>query len=100
MAIQTHTLAELGGGAVRLEYDYNDVTLRVASLRCINGSTEPAHGVLERQSDGLTIGGRSLTGARQTPVPTGDANRFQLTMDPIRPDRLAGIRAYLTWPYP
>lgn len=45
MAIITRQLARMGGGVCIFEFDYDDVELLIAAIRCINNGDYPAWGM-------------------------------------------------------
>lgn len=85
MATQTRTLGSLfdgAGNAAVLSYDYDDATLRVSRIRCVNGLSVPVFASLTRLSDGRMYG--PATCAAETTItpaiPAGAANRLPLTL--------------------
>jgi len=82
---------------VRFEVDYDDVTLRVSALRCVNDSGQDAYGELVRASDqaarGLTIPAGTT---REVAIPQNPAAaRFVFT---LREGHVSGITLQSRWP--
>lgn len=110
MAIRTKVAIEWLGGAVRWEYDWDDVTLKLKAFRCFNTTDKNAKGTLTSQSTGDTVS--RIVGPVQptepadlaiwstapfsVTIPTSVANRFNLAVDAR--GRLLGIDHNFEYP--
>lgn len=82
MAIQTYELVRMDGGAFVASYDYDDVTLRVQTIRAVNTGTRDYTISATVTANGITYAVTVQPGATiEQPVPQGVANRLQLTLD-------------------
>ena len=95
--IVTRILASYDSKRVRFEMDYDDVTLRVSALRCVNGSTQDAYGELVRDADQVRRGRVFAAGTTvDLAIPQSPpAARFVVTM---RDGHLSGLRLQSMWP--
>lgn len=101
MATVTKQIASFQDESIRFEIEYDDVTLRISALRCINNSGQAGYGELIRQSDGLVYGQRFGAGTTFISIPTNSqATRMQFTIDPERPNHFLGFEARFMFPYP
>jgi hypothetical protein len=85
MAIQTKTLSEQqapDGQMVTFQFDYDDVDLRVRTIRCINPSASAAWAKAVLISNGRTYEHTFQPGqpnsTEELTIPTGQAQRLQL----------------------
>jgi hypothetical protein len=94
VATQTKTLN--GWEGCRFEIDYDDATLYLTALRCVNMTAFPAYGTATQVLSGRT---RTATfPANQTTtisIPTGGAQRLQLQLDGR--GRLDGVDYSFWW---
>ena len=97
MATVTKLEAEYADGLVRFEYDYDDATLRLTALRCVNNTSQAAYGKATQTSNGRTH--ERTFGADQTTavaIPTGAAQRLQLVLGSN--GKLDGVSIETRWP--
>lgn len=97
MATVTRNLAYFGESVVIFEIDYNDVSLLLLAVRCINNSAEPAYGKAYHLATGRMYD--SYFPANQTtflPIPTGPQTRMQVSVDAR--GRVDGVDYTLVWP--
>jgi hypothetical protein len=97
MAIQTRDDGAVANGTIVFQYDYDDVSLRIVAIRCINGSAAPAWGrATQINADGTLNTSRTYATtfpANQTTVinvPTGASQRLQLFVNAT--GKLDGVR--------
>lgn len=102
MATRTRVLANFtdptDGSVCTFEYDYDDVTLRMLTFRCINNCPFPAHGWAARASN-LNVNYQGTFPAHQTTtfsVGQGAANRLKMTL--TSNGRLDGVEYRLEYP--
>lgn len=97
MATVTKVFAEHGDGLVRFEYDYDDTTLRVLAVRCINNSLQPAWAKAELM-DGTRSRERTFAPDQTTEVaiPTSVAQRLTLFVN--AKGFLDGVSFSTSWP--
>lgn len=101
MATQTKKLASFQDESIVFEIEYDDVTLRISALRCINNSGQAGYGELIRQSDGLVYGQRFGAGTTFIQIPTNSqASRMTFFFSPTHPGSIDGIEARFEFPYP
>lgn len=97
MATVTKNLAVFDGGNVIFELDYDNVALRLLSIRCVNNSNQPAFGKATALANGRTY---SRTFAANTTteqaIPTNPQNRLDITVDAR--GRVGGVDYSLAWP--
>lgn len=97
MAIVTKQLAMFDNGNVTLEIDYDDATLLLRAVRCVNNSAQPCayratHLATGRNVSGSFAAGRTVS----VNIPTNAAARMQITIDAR--GRVDGVEYQLSWP--
>lgn len=97
MAVVTKQLAAFDNGNVVLEFDYDDATLLLRAVRCINNSAQPCaysatHLATGRSASGTFAAGRTAS----ITIPTNAAARMQITIDSR--GRVDGVEYQLSWP--
>lgn len=98
MATQVYQLGTFDSGNCVWELDWDDVSLFLRTLRCINNSSQPSRIVAKVQSNGRT--GSLTAPAGQTTVqnlPTTAGARLDVTFDAAR-NRINGVDYTLFWP--
>lgn len=95
MALQTKILAVFRDGQVRYEIDYDDVTLEVSLLRCVNASGDTSPFFVGRiDGSGTRYQGLSLPGlTTEIIVPSLPATRIVLSPLAGRSNHLNGLDA-------
>jgi hypothetical protein len=102
MAIITKVMGGDGDperGYVKFEVDYDNVALRLTTLRCINDSTEDCWGKVVKLSNGRTYEHvfPALT-TQEFAIPTNTAQRLTITVD--ERGRIDGVDYFFMWPAP
>ena len=105
MAIVTKTVASYDDGRVQLQILYDDATLRITAVRCINDSAFPvyAEAVQDFEPDAQSKKGRKYGATFQAgttteiAVPTAQNVKLQYTIDPVL-DTVDGVGLYSRWP--
>jgi hypothetical protein len=85
-------------GEARIEYDVDDVALRILTLRYINGTTKPAYVKLWAQSDPSKFVEATIapnTPLTSVPVPSNTANKVAIT---VVDGRVGGVEGFWVWP--
>lgn len=88
MATQTRVLAETGDGA-RLEIDYDDVTLYLTAVRCVNPTGRTVNVTLVQLSNGRTRSRAFGAGTTALSIGTGAAQRIAMQLGTA--DKLDGV---------
>lgn len=95
MATQTKVLIYDAAQGFRVEYDYDDSTMRITTVRAVNTGSHDVRVTATRVSDGLSYQQVFLSGQTQAfLVPTTPAARLQLTLDAL--GRLDGVSWRIT----
>lgn len=102
MAIQTRVIASDGDeqrGFVTFEVDYDDVTMLLVMLRCINLSSETAYGRAVLVSNTNRDYSRVFPAQATTEqaIPTSPNGRIQVFINPLN-NKLDGVEYYFMWP--
>jgi hypothetical protein len=105
MAIRTVVVFEsTPSRPVQFEYDYDDATLIVQGVRCINNSPSAAKvtaTVLESAARNAGLTRSEVFAANATrfvALPTSPNGRYQFTVEPTK-GRLDGIQFAMEWPF-
>jgi hypothetical protein len=102
MAIVTYPLAGFAEGAVRFELDYDDAVdpLRVALLRCINGTQVNAWAEATVISDPARTTSREFgPGTTAQNAPQGPLTRFDIVLTLVGGKlRISNLRLAFRWP--
>lgn len=95
MAIVTYNAGEYEGGLIKVQFDYDNVTLKPTAFRVINDADQTCAATVTSQSSGDSY--RVIVQPHTTftqPISTGQANRFNLSVqDTGSRVRLVGV----TW---
>lgn len=95
MALVTKDLAYVDGGAFVLQFDYDDVDLRIRTIRGINTGARPYTVTARSTSTGRQYTAEITAGATvEQGVPTGAARRLQLSVTPS--GKLDGVEWSIT----
>lgn len=97
MATVTKNLAYFAGTSVEFQIDYDNASLLLLAVRCINNSAEAAYGKARHLGTGRVYD--SYFPANQTtflPIPTGPQTRMQVTVDAR--GRVDGVDYTLMYP--
>jgi hypothetical protein len=81
-----------------MQYDYDDVSLLLTAIRCINNTSKPAYGWAARETN-YNVNYEATFPANQTtefPINNGVNNRLQLVID--APGRVHGVEYRLRYP--
>lgn len=104
MAVQT---IELGRGindpilgSVIFEIDYDDVSMLLVAVRCINLSSQPAYAravlISNPNRDYSHIFPANTVDTVQ--IPTNPSGRMDVFYNPITPTKLDGVDYFIMWP--
>ncbi len=86
------------GDTVRFFVTYDDATLLLDSIRCVNNGDQDCWASVIRETDGLTYNNIFHPGETIFNIPPGQTNRIGVV---VRPDgRLIGVSYSLMYPYP
>lgn len=98
MAEQTKVLGSFENGLVEFSIDYDDVTLIITAVRCINASTQSAWVKATHLETGRTYERVCAPGTIVVAVPTNPAKRMTFYYDSNK-QAITGIDFEMMYPY-
>lgn len=105
MATVTRNVASYDNGNVVFQVDYDDATLRIVAVRCVNNSNQSAYGeaVQELEPDAQSQKGRKYgttflsNSTTEIPVSTSPSLKLQYTIDGPS-GQIDGVTIRTHWP--